>query len=147
MYPSPNVARLIEAEFIPVRFHIKDNPGMWHRFDVRWTPTILILDWDDGSEARRVEGFLPADEFVGQLELGLGDVAIEHKDWAKAQRYFAHVAEANPETDAAAEGEYWAGVAKYSASHDASALKETARRFTQRHQGTSWAKRASVWKG
>lgn len=145
MYPAPEVSRLIDEAFIPVRFHIKENSGMWHRFDVRWTPTVLILGWDDGSEARRIEGFLPTDEFLGQLELGLGDVAMEHKDWTKAQRYFAHVAGANPETDAAAEGEYWSGVAKYSGSHDPDALEETARRFTQKHQRSSWAKRASVW--
>lgn len=146
MYPSPDVARVIQNEFIPVRFHIKENPAMWHRFDVRWTPTVLMLDWNDGREVRRVEGFLPADEFFGQLELGLGDVAVEHKDWTTAQRHFARVAEQNPESEAAAEGEYWAGVATYSGSHDANALRETARRFTKKHQNSSWAKRASVWK-
>jgi len=33
----------------------------------------------------------------------------------------------------------------YSANHDASALKETARWFKERYTDTAWAKRASIW--
>ena len=69
MYPDPRVVELITRDTIPVRAHIKEEPEMWKRFGARWTPTILFLDWD-GREQYRVEGFLPADEFLGHLHLG-----------------------------------------------------------------------------
>lgn len=132
-------------QFIPVKIHIKEQPGMWKRFGVRWTPTILVMS-PDGKEERRIEGFLPADDLLAQLELGLGYIAVARKDWATAEREFEQVVDRYPETDAAPEALYWTGVARYSASHDSAALRETGRQFQQRYTDTSWAKRASVWK-
>ena len=40
---------------------------------------------------------------------------------------------------------YWAGVSRYSASHDGAELKKLAEQFRTRYTNTSWAKRASVW--
>jgi hypothetical protein len=36
-------------------------------------------------------------------------------------------------------------VSRYKATHDATALKETAKAFTQRYKESSWAKKASIW--
>ena len=146
MYPNPRVTEFITSHFVTARVHIKEQPAMWHRFGVRWTPTVLVLA-PDGKEVRRVEGYLPADELLGQLGLALGYLAVSRKDWPRAEQEFERVTEEFPETDAAPEAQYWAGVARYSASHDASALKDIARRFAQRYQDTSWAKRASIWAG
>ncbi len=143
MYPTPEVTALIDEQFVPVRIHIKEQPRMWHRFGIRWTPTVMVLS-PEGTEVRRVEGFLPADELRGQLMLGLGYAAANKKDWATAERWFAEAADARG-TDAGPEGLYWRGVARYSATHDAKELAETHRAFTQRYQDTSWAKRASIW--
>jgi hypothetical protein len=143
VYPAPEVTAFIDEHFTPVRIHIKEQPRMWHRFAVRWTPTVTVLS-PDGTEARRIEGFLPADELLGQLRLGLGYLAVNKKDWATAERWFAEAAEAEG-TDAGPEGQYWRGVARYSASHDPKELAEITRSFTRRYKDTSWAKRASIW--
>jgi len=37
-------------------------------------------------------------------------------------------------------------VSKYKATGDAAALKETAQRFGDRYQDSTWATKASVWK-
>ncbi len=145
MYPDARVTALIRDQAIPVRAHIKEQPGMWKRFGIRWTPTVLFLD-PDGREQFRIEGYLPVDEFLGQLELGLGFAAVGVKDWAAAERHFSDAATKYPETEAGPAGVYWRGVARYSSSHDAKELQATARAFEERYQGTSWAKRASVWK-
>jgi thioredoxin-related protein len=144
VYPDPRVSELISQRFVPVRIHIKEQSTMWKRFDVRWTPTVLVLA-PDGKEIRRVEGFLPQDDLLGQLELALGFLAVEEKDWATARQEFERVVERHPETDAGPEALYWTGVAKYSASHDPKELKELGRQFKERYTDTSWAKRASVW--
>ncbi len=145
MYPDPRVASFINEHFVPDRAHIKEQAGMFHRFGARWTPTVLVLD-PEGKEVRRIEGFLPADELLGQLELALGFEAVNHKRWSDAESYFEAAAHDFPETDAGPEAQYWAGVARYSASHDPAELRKTARAFRERYAGTSWAKRASVWK-
>jgi len=145
VYPDPRVAELITANAEPVRAHIKDQPQMWGRFGARWTPTVMFLD-ARGREQHRIEGFLPTDEFLGQLELGFGYAAVGMKDWATAERHFRAATEQYPDTAAAPEGLYWVGVARYSASHDAKELQETARAFERRYRDSVWAKRTVVWK-
>ena len=51
-----------------------------------------------------------------------------------------------PQTDAAPEALYWAGVAPYKATGDPASLQATGRAFTTRYQDSTWAKKASVWK-
>ena len=144
MYPDPRVSEFISQRFIPVRIHVKEQPTMWKRFKIRWTPTVLLID-SDGSEAYRIEGYLPPDEFLAKLELGAGFLAMNRKDWATARQEFERVVNEFPNTDAAPEALYWAGVAKYSASHDPSELKALGKAFKERYTDTAWAKRASIW--
>jgi thioredoxin-related protein len=145
VYPDPRVAELITRELIPVRAHIKEQPQMWKRFGTRWTPTVLFLDWE-GKEQFRIEGYLPAEEFLGQIELGLGYISVADKDWQRAEEHFAVAADRYAQTEAGPEGLYWRGVARYSANHDGKELQATARAFENRYTNTAWAKRASVWK-
>src|SRR5439155_21435434 len=98
----------------------------------------LIID-PTGEERHRIEGFLPADEFLAQLMLGLGHEAFKRSDFTRAERYFREVVTSFPESDAASEALYWAGVSKYKASRDAAALEETYRQFQNRYRDTSWA--------
>jgi len=135
---------LIRGYFVPVRFHIKEQPGAFERFGAPWTPTVLLLD-SSGAERHRIEGFLPAPDFAAQLLLGLGHAAFSAGRFAEAQRRFGEVLEKYPETEAAAEAQYWKGVARYKETGDGSALGETAEAFQTRYTDTSWAKKASVW--
>lgn len=144
MYPDPQVATFITGNFIPVRLHLKKHPEAMPRFSIDWTPTVLIVD-SDGKELYRTEGFLPADEFLGELQLGLGHAQFTKKDFQDAERQFRDVCENLPGTDAAAEAMYWAGVSRYKATNDGAALKSTAQAFKDRYQNSIWAKKASVW--
>lgn len=149
MYPDERVARLVTENFIPARVHVKDQAADFQRFGERynaqWTPTTIFLD-PDGVERHRIEGFLPNDDFLGQLMIGLGHLAFRAGDFAAAERWFQRVADTLPKTDAAAEAQYWAGVSRYKGSGDPAALGATAKAFTQRYQDSSWAKKASVWR-
>ena len=127
-----------------MRIHIKEQPALFERFGASWTPTALVLD-SNGVERHRVEGFLPASDFAAQLLLGLGHAAFEAKDWKLAQQRFGEVLEKYPDTEAAAEAQYWKGVSRYKETGDGSALADTARAFQSRYSDTSWAKKASVW--
>ena len=62
------MSEFISKNFVPVRFDVRKDPQPMERFGANWTPTILILD-SDGKERHRIEGFLPKDDFLGQLKL------------------------------------------------------------------------------
>ena len=135
---------MIAPTFVPIRIDVRKNAQPMKRFGVQWTPTVLLLD-SDGVERHRIEGYLPAPDFTAQLLLGLGHVAFAAGDYAQSERRFREVVEKFPETESAAEAQYWAGVSRYKATNDPSALGETAAAFSRRYTDTSWAKKASVW--
>lgn len=149
MYSDPSVAEFVTRQFVPVRVHVKEQAEAFkrlgERFNAQWTPTVLIVD-PDGQERHRIEGFLPADDFVAQLTLGLAHAEFARGRFAEAEPIFQRVADTHPKTESAPEALYWAGVSRYKATNDAGALVDTARAFSQRYTDTSWAKKASVWK-
>ena len=144
MYPDERVAGFIQENFLPVKIHIKENHAGFDRFGVQWTPTIIVAD-SHGVERYRFEGYLPAGDFLSQLEMGLAKAAFANRNWSEAERRFREVAENFAESDAAAEALYWAGVSRYKATGDATALRRTAETFRSRYSGSQWAKKASVW--
>jgi thioredoxin family protein len=148
VYTDRRVVRFIEDHFVPLRVHVAGQADEFKRlgatYNTQWTPTVLVID-STGEERHRVEGFLPANDFLAQLALGLGHSAFARSDFTEAERWFREVVDQYPDTDAAPEALYWAGVARYKATGDAAALRDTAEQFRQRYQGTSWAKKASVW--
>lgn len=146
MFPDPEVIGFITTHFIPVRFHARRNVEGFARFKVQWTPTHIVLD-EHGDEQHRIEGFLPKDELLAQLELGLGRLEFERCDFTAAAREFDDVLVRHPGATSAAEARYWAGAARYKASHDAGALKDTARDIAARWPDSEWARKASVWSG
>lgn len=150
MYSDPTVTDFIAQHFVPVRAHVKDHAELFkqlgQRFNAQWTPTVLVVD-ADGRERHRIEGFLPVEDFLSQLKLGIAHSAFARGRFAEAEPLFREVAEQHPDTDAAPEAVYWKGVSRYKATNDAAALADTARAFGERYRDSSWAKKASVWKG
>ena len=148
MYSDPRVVDFIEQHLVPVRVHVKQNADEYKRlsarFNAQWTPTVLVVD-SEGHERHRIEGFLPTDDFLSQLVLGLGRSAFARHDFADAETLYREVVDKYPNTEAAPEALYWAGVSHYKATGEAAALGETARAFSSRYTDTSWAKKASVW--
>jgi len=148
VYTDAHVIQLVGESFIPVRVHVKEHADEFKRlaklYSAQWTPTILTIA-PDGTERHRIEGFLPADDFLPQLKLGLAKLAFSNNQFDDAARLFAEVVSAHAASDVAAEALYWTGVAKYKSTGDASALSDTAREFGSRYTDSAWAKKASVW--
>ena len=149
MYPDPRVTRLVNENFRPVRIHVRDNAEAWKKvggeLGVEWTPTVLILD-SSGVERHRIEGFLPVDDFLAHLKLGLARIGFQRGAFDEAERRFRQVLDEHPQSEPAPEALYWIGVSRYKGKGDASALAETARAFSTRYTDSAWAKKASVWR-
>lgn len=148
MYSDARVMDFVTSNFVPVRVHVKRNHEEYAqlsaRYNAQWTPTVLIVD-SDGTERHRIEGFLPADEFLPQLQIGAAHAAFARHDYANAEQRFKAIVDNFANSDVAAEALYWAGVSRYKATNDGSALQQTARAFEDRYQQSAWAKKASVW--
>lgn len=137
------MGEFINGTFVPLKSHVKENPQNFERFGAEWTPTIIISD-PKGKEHHRIEGFLPANEFRRQLDLGLAHVARAMQNFDDAESRYRKLAEGDD--DVAAESLYWAGVSRYKGSNDGSALADTAKAFGERFTNSSWATKASIWK-
>ena len=148
MWPNERVVRFVNENFLPARVHVKDDAEAFKRYgalyNAHWTPTVLELD-PTGEEFYRLEGFLPLDDFLGQLMLGRAHMSFKQGSFDDAEKRFREIVDKLSNTDAAPEAMYWAGVARYKAKNDNTALKETAKAFTQRYKDSSWAKKASIW--
>jgi len=124
--------------------HIKEQKKTFERFNAQWTPTLIVLD-SDGVERHRVEGFLPVDDFLAQLELGLAKLAFQRASYGEAESRFRSVCEAHAGSGAAPEACYWAGVSAYKESNDPAPLKATAQKLRKGYPESEWTRKASVW--
>jgi len=105
----------------------------------------VIIAEADGTERYRFEGFLPADDFIAHLQLGLAKAAFSRGEFDAAQREFEAVAREHPESEAAPEAVYWTGVSSYKGSGKPDPLKQTATQLRERYPRSEWTKKASVW--
>jgi hypothetical protein len=138
------VAAFITSHFIPVQVHIKRQKPVFDRFGALWTPTQIVLG-PDGEEEHRSEGFLPAEDFLAQLELGLGKMQFHQQHFQEAEQRFRAVCDGSPKSGGAPEACYWAGVAAYKGSNDPQHLGSTGKLLKQRYPDSEWARKASVW--
>lgn len=127
-----------------MKAHIKEQKPTFDRFKALWTPTQIILD-ADGVERHRIEGFLPVDDYLAQLELGMGKLHFQQEQYAEAEKRFRSACDTFPRSGAGPEACYWAGVAAYKRSNDAGNLASTAKVLGERYPGSEWARKASVW--
>ena len=134
---------LIQKNFLPLKIHIKEQPSGFHRFEVNWTPTLVIFD-PEGRERYRFSGYLPPGDFLAQVELGLGHAAFAHKNWAKAEQHYHAVAESATD-EAAAEARYWAAASNFQRSHNPADLQRAGEELRRRYPASTWTKRSSPW--
>jgi hypothetical protein len=145
--PSPTrtkkTAEFINLNFLPVKAHIKERAAWFHRFDVVWTPTVLLLD-SEGKERVRLEGYLPNEDFLAALESGLGRIAFVHKNYPDAERWYNDVVARFGNSHSAAEALYWRAVARYKATNDHTVLGKVAEELRQ-YPTSVWTGKAIPW--
>jgi hypothetical protein len=137
------VEKFVMDHFIPVKVHMKEQPQTFERFGVQWTPVLAVFD-EQGREQHRWEGFLPADDFIGQLAMGRAQLAFAKQDWKQAAARFDEVARRHAGAEFAPAAVYWAGVARYK-DGDQAALAATGRALQERYPQSTWATKGSVW--
>ncbi|MGH9326431.1 MAG: tetratricopeptide repeat protein [Terriglobia bacterium] len=144
VYPQNEVSNFINQNFVPVKIHIKEHPKDFERFKADWTPTVIVSE-PDGTERYRFSGFLPADDFLAELRLGLAKAAFSRGEYDAAAKGFRETLEKYPQSGVAAEAMYWAGASDYKATGKPDHLREAGQQLQARFPDSPWAKKGSVW--
>jgi len=142
-FPASEVANFITDRMIPLHAEVNAR-GLASDFRVVWTPTLIILDYY-GKEHQRTVGFIPPDELVATLLLGIGKVGIENDQFNEAVIQFNTLLNGYPGSAAAPEAVYLRGVARYKSSHAVGALKEAYQQLLAEYPASAWTRRAEPY--
>jgi hypothetical protein len=142
-YPDPRVAEFVEHHFLPVRVKVKENQGLVDAYFVSWTPNVVVAD-ENGKVHYRVEGYLPPEDFLAYLSLGVGKYWFNRKQFPQPGGRFEEVARRHPGTEAGAEALFWLGVVRYKRSHDPAQLRACWQRLDQEYPTSAWTRRTQI---
>lgn len=139
-FPHLEVANFLTDKMIPLRAPVGAKT-LAVDFRVVWTPTLIVLDYY-GKEHQRTVGYLPPDEMVPSLLLGIGKVGLDNDQFSEAVMRFNTLINGYPRSAAAPEAVYLRAVARYKSSHAASALKDAYRQLLSEYPANEWTRRA-----
>lgn len=139
-YPEEEVARFINARFIPLRLPFDSQPYATN-FKVKWTPTLITLALD-GTEHYRTVGFLAPEELIPALLVGEAQYNFDNDCLDAALANLEKVAQEYGNSSRVAEALYLAGVCRYKLNNDPKPLKETYEQLSARFPDSEWTKRA-----
>ncbi len=142
-YPNATVVDFIKTRMVPLQVGADALP-ISKDFRVSWTPTIIVLD-HYGKEHQRTVGFLPPEELVPSLLLGIGKADFDNGDYNDAILRFNEILSGHRHSSAAPEALYLLGVSRYKTSHNAGNLKETYQRLSAEYPASEWVKKASPY--
>ncbi len=82
-YPSPLTIEFVDRNLIAHRVAINSPGSKPVEFGIQYTPTVVIVD-GRGKEHHRNVGFVPPEEFVPFLMLGVAKADFFHKRFDRA---------------------------------------------------------------
>lgn len=139
-FSNAEVVNFITDRMVPVRLPA-DHSRHAADFRVVWTPTIMVLDLY-GTGHQRSIGYLPPEEMVASLLLGISKVALDNGQYNEAVLQLNTLLNGYPEAACAAEAVYLTGVSRYRSSHSPTVLKECQQKLSSEYPNSEWAKRA-----
>ncbi len=145
-YSDEKVQRFIGERFLPVRSEcFWDNPTpLMEEYGIKWTPTFLIHD-PGGREHHRFVGYVPPDDLLAHLGLGIGKIFYDSDRLDEAILQFRTVIERHPGAGATPEAIFLNGVAEYKHTHDARALRRVYDALSGGYPQSEWARRAQPY--
>ena len=142
-YPNGKVIDFITERLVPLRVAFDAQP-LSSQFRVTWTPTLVTLDMY-GTEHHRTVGFLPPEELVPSLSLGIAKIDFAAGEFNDAIVNLDFLLNRYPKSGSAPEAVYIRGVSRYKSTKDASMLKEAYERLSADYPDSEWARRAQPY--
>lgn len=139
-YPKKEVIEFLNTTVIPV--HIpSDAKTLADDFNLKWTPMLVVLDWN-GKEHQRTIGFLPPEEFIPAILLGIAKIHFDHDQFYQSMAILDTILSNHGGSSAAPEAVYLKGVCGYKSTHNPSALKQAYEKLQATYPASEWTKRA-----
>lgn len=139
-YPDKGVIEFISQNIIPLRIAYDLEP-LATDFRIKWTPTLVILDWN-GKERSRTVGFLPPEELIPELLLGIAKAFYELDQNDIAILNLDRLIKDYPKSSAAPEAVFYRGVCGFKAGHDVRFLKDMYEQLQREYPMSGWSKRS-----
>ena len=139
-YPDERVTEFLQKNMIPLRVAFDAQP-LSTDFNIKWTPTLITLD-SDGKEHHRTVGFLPPEELIPSLMLGIAKSYFDREKFIEALSTLDKLLKDHPKSDSAPEAIYLQGVCRYKNTREAKPLKEAYEQLQAHYSSSEWTKRA-----
>ncbi|MDD5244621.1 MAG: hypothetical protein PHU49_11460 [Syntrophorhabdaceae bacterium] len=139
-YPTESVVQFITESLIPLRIP-SDSEPLATEFKIKWTPALIVLDWN-GKEHSRTVGFLTPEEFIPSLLLGIAKTYYELDMFPEALANLEKVIQGYRQSAAMPEAIFYRGVCLYKSSHDPKPLKQAYEKLQADYPQSEWTKRA-----
>lgn len=139
-YPNKNVTEFINNSVIPLRTRYDAQP-LATDFNLKWTPTQIILDME-GKEHHRTVGFLSPEELIPSLLLGIAKVHFDLNIFKEALSNLEKILSGFPKSSSAPEAMYLKGVCLYKDTNNPKGLKEAYEQLQATYPESEWTKRA-----
>jgi tetratricopeptide (TPR) repeat protein len=139
-YPNDSVVEFIQKHLIPLRVAFDAKP-LSTNFNIKWTPTLIVLD-ENGKEHHRTVGFFSPEELIPSLLLGIAKSHFDLERFSEALSTLDKIIAEYPKSDSAPEAVYLRGVCKYKSTHKPQSLKEAYEQLQANYSSSEWTKRA-----
>lgn len=143
-YPDTTVSNFLNERMIPIRVPHSAEPFAI-AYNVHWTPTLLTLD-AIGKEHHRILGFLPPEELVPALLLGIAKMHFDLEENTQTISILDKLLATYAKSAAAPEAVYLRGVSLYKTTHNAKSLKEAHESIKKDYPNSEWVYRSSPYR-
>jgi hypothetical protein len=147
-YPEAVVQEYLHNHLVCAKFNLFERSDDMRELTkitkVAWSPMFVVLD-ERRRELRRFLGWLPATDLIAELALACHYQKILLRDFTSARQGLRSIAETAPQSAAAPEALFWAGIAGFlSSDKDLGELKQDWEEVRRCYPDSSWAQRCSV---
>jgi hypothetical protein len=141
-YSSGNVIQLLMNEVVAIQLpHTHD---LAERYNVKWTPALYVLD-ADGVQHHDTVGFMPPEEFIPFVLIGIAKSHFDLGHHKMAHEHFERVVEDYPQSMAAPEAVYLRGVTEYKLTDTVEGLVAAYDVLKERYPSSEWTRRAEPY--
>jgi len=140
-YPNEEVRDFINTKVIPLRIPADQKPTAGD-YDIQWVPAVMIVD-QNGKEHHRTIGFMPPDELIASILLGVGNAHCNHGRFSAALECYKQIINQYPRSHSVQEAIFQTGVSRYKSTNNPEPLMEAYEKLYEEYPDDRWTKRAS----
>lgn len=145
-YQDQAVLDYLQKNYVFVKYNTRNRQPDFRNTYISgphlWTPAFIVFA-NDGSEVRKVSGYLPSRQFINEMELGRAMAAIRKAQSPEALTILEKLSTETGNDAIAQEALYWAGVSSFYANHKSITHLETYwEKLLNQYPGSIWAERA-----